>query len=404
MAIQDEIINEIVSNYKDDQELLSKEDMHKSLVKRLLSRILDGEIEHHLGYEKYNASGKGSGNSRNGTTQKTVIAGDYQVPLDIPRDRNGTFEPKIVPKHKRRIGHFDQKVLSLYANGMTVRDIKSHLEELYDVEVSIDLISTITDKVLEEVKEWRNRGLNSVYPIVFIDGFVIKCRLEGRVTNRTIYVVYGINVDGLKEVLGLWMGVAEGAKYWMQVLTELRNRGLKDIFIICGDGLRGLPEAIEAIYPKATFQTCIVHKVRSSLRYVPHKEMKAVAADLKKIYTSDTEEMALERLDEFELEWGEKYRAIVDSWRKDWDKINPFFQYTKEIRKVIYTTNIIESLNNTLRKSIRNRGHFPTEEAAFKVLYLAIKNISYKWTMPVHNWKEACNQFAILYGDRFTEI
>jgi putative transposase len=261
----------------------------------------------------------------------------------------------------------------------------------------------MTDSILEDVTDWRNRALEELYPIVFIDGFVAKCRLNGMVSNRCVYIIYGINIEGKKDVLGLYLGENEGAKFWLHVLTELRNRGLKDIFILCADGLKGLPEAVEAVYPQTTFQTCIVHMVCHSLNYVPYAQKKAVAADLKKIYGSSTVELAAQALDDFELTWGDKYPAIVRSWRSNWEKIIPFMDYPIEIRKIIYTTNIIESLNNTLRKSIRNRGHFPTEEALMKVLYLAIQQVSKRWTMPIKDWKQALNRFAISYPDRFPE-
>jgi putative transposase len=285
---------------------------------------------------------------------------------------------------------------------MTVSDIQSHLTELYGTEISRDLISTMTDGILDDVKEWRDRPLDQGYPIVFIDGFVAKCRLEGRVCNRTVYVVYGINIEGQKEVLGLYIGENEGAKFWLQVLTTLKNRGVKDIYILCADGLKGLPESVEATFPAAIFQTCIVHMVRHSLNYVPYQEKKAVAADLKKIYQSYTRESALSALDDFELIWGGKYGAIVKSWRANWEKIVPFMDFPAEIRKVIYTTNIVESLNATLRKAVRNRGHFSTEDSLMKVLYLAIQGVSKKWNMPVREWKSALNRFAIMFPDRIS--
>jgi putative transposase len=286
---------------------------------------------------------------------------------------------------------------------MTVRDIQAHLEELYGTEISRDLITTITDAVLEEVTAWRNRPLDAVYPIIYIDGFVAKCRLDGSVSNRTVYVIYGINMDGEKDVLGLYLGESEGSKYWLSVLTELKNRGIEDLYILCADGLKGLPEAVESIFPKAVFQTCIVHMVRNSLNYVPHKEKKAVAKSLKQIYEANTVELAEQAMDDFELTWGDKYRVIVRSWRNNWERIIPFLDYPADIRKAIYTTNIIESLNRTLRKAVKNRGHFPTEDGLMKVLYLAIKNVSKKWTMPIRNWKSALNQFAIRFADRFPE-
>jgi len=286
---------------------------------------------------------------------------------------------------------------------MTVRDIHEHLSELYGTEISTDLISTITDAVLEDAKEWRNRPLDKIYPIVFADGFIAKCRLDNVVTNRVVYVIYGINMNGTKDVLSLILGESEGAKLWMQVLTELKNRGMEDIFILCADGLKGMPEAVAATFPKAIFQTCIVHQVRNSLNYVPYTDKKAVAIDLKKIYSSNTVELAAETLNDFELSWGDKYPVIVKSWRANWEKIIPFMQFPLEIRKVIYTTNIVESLNSTLRKTVRNRGHFPTENALMKVLYLAIQGVSKKWTMPIRDWKLALNRFAIMFPDRFSE-
>ena len=286
---------------------------------------------------------------------------------------------------------------------MTIRDIQAHLHELYGTDISRDLISTITDAVLEDVKLWRSRPLDALYPIVFIDGFIAKCQLDGRVENRTVYVIFGININGEKDVLGLYLGAAEGAKFWLSVLTEIKNRGLQDILILCADGLKGLPEAVEAIFPKATFQTCVIHMVRHSLNYVPYAEKKEVATGLKKIYHADTVQLAEQALDDFEILWGEKYSSIVKSWRQNWEKITPFLSFPKEIRKVIYTTNIIESLNNTLRKAVRNRGHFSTEDSLMKVLYLAIKGVSKKWTMPIRDWKLAMNQFSILFPDRFSK-
>lgn len=402
-TISDEILDELIGDAKNQGDLFGEGGLIKELSKRLMERMLEAEMTHHLGYEKYAPEGKNTGNSRNGKTSKTVKTGNGEIQLDIPRDRGSKFEPMLVGKRQTKLDTLNQQVLSLYAKGMTVRDIQEHVSELYGTEISRDLISSITDSILEDVTDWRNRALEELYPIVFIDGFVAKCRLNGMVSNRCVYIIYGINIEGKKDVLGLYLGENEGAKFWLHVLTELRNRGLKDIFILCADGLKGLPEAVEAVYPKTTFQTCIVHMVRHSLNYVPYAEKKAVAADLKKIYGSSTVELAEQALDDFELTWGEKYPAIVRSWRSNWEKIIPFMDYPIEIRKIIYTTNIIESLNNTLRKSIRNRGHFPTEEALMKVLYLAIQQVSKRWTMPIKDWKQALNRFAISYPDRFPE-
>jgi putative transposase len=403
MAITNEMLDELIGNAKTQEDVFGQDGLLKNLSKRLLERMLEAEMTHHLGYEKYATEGQNSGNSRNGKTKKTVTTGSGKIELEVPRDRTSEFQPILVEKRQSRLQGLDNQVLSLYGKGMTVRDIQEHVSELYGTDVSAALISTITDSVLGEVTEWRNRPLDKLYPIVFIDGFVVKARLDSVVGNRTVYVIYGITLEGKKEVLGLYLGEAEGAKFWLYVLTELKNRGLEDIFILCADGLKGLPEAVEATFPKAIFQTCIVHMVRHSLNYVPYQEKKAVAADLKKIYQSNTMELASESLDEFEMTWGEKYPAIVKSWRNNWEKIIPFLQFPKEIRTVIYTTNIVESLNSTLRKAVRNRGHFSTEDGVMKVLYLAIRGVSKKWTMPIRDWKQALNHFAIMFSDRFPE-
>jgi len=405
MVIREEVLDELLGSkeVKTQDDLFGKDGILKQLSKQLMERLLEAEMINHLGYAKHAIEGHNGGNSRNGKTKKTVKTGNGDIEIAVPRDRESEFEPILIEKRKSHLKGLDDQILSLYAKGMTVRDIHDHLSELYGTEISRDLISTITDAVLEDVTEWRNRPLDKIYPIVFIDGFVSKCRLDGAVSNRTVYVIYGINIDGQKEVLGLTLGENEGSKFWLQVLTELKNRGLEDIFILCADGLKGLADSVEAAFPKTIFQTCIVHQVRNSLNYVPYNEKKAVAADLKKIYGSSTIDTAKQALDDFELAWGDKYPVIVKSWRSNWEKITPFMQFPAEIRKVIYTTNIVESLNNTLRKSVRNRGHFPTEDALMKVLYLAIKGVTKKWTMPIRDWKLALNRFAIMFPGRFPE-
>lgn len=399
-TVRDEIIDELLGNTKSAEDLFGAEGLLKNLSKRLMERLLEAEMTNHLGYMRHAIEGNNTGNSRNGKTKKTVKTGNGDIEIEVPRDRESEFQPVLIEKRESRLAGLDTNILSLYSKGMTIRDIQTHLHELYGTEISRDLISTITDAVLEDVKIWRSRPLDALYPIVFIDGFIAKCRLEGRVENRTVYVIFGINMEGQKDVLGLYLGAAEGAKFWLSVLTEIKNRGLQDILILCADGLKGLPEAVEALFPKATFQTCLIHMVRHSLNYVPYTEKKDVATGLKKIYHADTLILAEQALDDFEITWGDKYGSIVKSWRQNWDKIIPFLSFPKEIRKVIYTTNIIESLNNTLRKSVRNRGHFSTEDSLMKVLYLAIKGVSKKWTMPIRDWKQALNQFAILFSDR----
>lgn len=402
-TISDETIDQMLGNAKTQNDLFGPDGIVKQISKRFMERLLQEEMTEHLGYDKHSVEGHNSGNSRNGTTSKTVKTGNGDIAIAVPRDRNSEFEPILVGKRHKRLQLLNDQVLSLYARGMTVRDIQSYVEELYGTEISRDLITRITDGVLEEVAEWRNRALDKVYPIVFIDGFIAKCRLDKAVINRTVYIIYGINLSGQKDVLGLYLGETEGAKYWLQVLTELKNRGLENIFILCADGLKGLSESVVATFPRTIFQTCIVHQMRNSLNYVPYKEKKAVATDLKKIYNSSTVELAAQALDDFELTWGDQYPAIVKSWRNNWDKIIPFLDFPSEIRKVIYTTNIVESLNNTLRKSVRNRGHFPTEEGLMKVLYLAIRIVSKKWTMPIRDWKLALNRFAIIFPEYFAD-
>lgn len=400
MTIAPEIIDQLLGNANSEEDLFGEGGIVRQLSKQLLERMLEAELTETLGHEKHEKGKSKATNYRNGKTSKTIKTANGDLTLDVPRDRNGQHEPTIIKKHQRRLEGLNSQILSLYAKGMTVRDIQAFLKELYGTEVSPDLISTVTDSIMDEVNAWRTRPLDEVYPIVYIDGFVVKCRQERHVVNSTVYVVYGITLHGNKEVLGFYLGENEGAKYWLHVLTELKNRGLNDIFIMCADGLKGLPESIEATYPKAIFQTCVVHLIRHSLSYVPYKEKKSVAADLKKIYQGLTVSEAEVALDDFELAWGDKYPAIVRSWRNNWKNVIPFFDFPAEIRKIIYTTNIIESLNRTYRKAVKTRGLFPTADAVFKVLYLATKGASKKWTSPVRDWRMALNQFAVIFPDR----
>jgi putative transposase len=396
----DGLLDQLLKNYKKPEEILGEQGLLKRLSKAVLERALGGELTEHLGYEKHDPTGYGSGNARNGTTGKTLKGKNGEVKIDVPRDRNGTFEPQIVKKHQTRFDGFDDKILSMYARGMTTRDIQGHLEEIYGVEVSPTLISNVTDAVVEEVKTWQNRPLDAVYPILYLDALHVKIRDAGHVQNRAIYVAMGVQLEGHKEVLGLWAGQAEGAKFWLQVVTELKNRGVQDIFIACVDGLKGLPQAIETVFPKAQVQLCIVHLVRNSLNYVSWKERKAVAADLKPIYGAVTSDDAWQRLEAFAEKWDGRYPSISQIWRRNWEQVSPFFAYPAEIRKVIYTTNAVESLNMSLRKVIKTRGSFPNEEAALKLLYLGLERAAKKWTRPVLDWKAALNRFAILYEDR----
>jgi putative transposase len=400
VEIRDELLDELLKNYQRPEDILGENGLLKQLTKAVLERCMQGEMTHHLGYGKHEIKGRHSGNSRNGTSKKTVTGDQGEIPLKVPRDRKGTFEPQIVPKGQTRFNGFDDKIISLYSRGMTTRDIQSHLEEIYGVEVSPTLISTVTDAVEEELKSWQNRALDAVYPIVYMDAIRVKVRHNGQIQNRAIYLAIGITMEGVKEVLGMWTAETEGAKFWMQIVTELKNRGVKEIFIACVDGLKGFPEAIEAVYPLTQVQLCMVHMVRNSLKYVSWKRRKKVAADLKTIYAGATAEQAATNLEEFSRKWDNEYPSISVSWRNNWERIIPLFGYPPEIRKVIYTTNAIESLNMSLRKVTKNRGSFPSDESAFKLLYLALRNIAKKWTMPIRDWKSALNQFAILFEGR----
>lgn len=399
-TIKKEWLDELLKDCQKPEDLLGEQGLLKRLTKALLERVLETELTHHLGYEKHDPAGYGSGNSRNGSSEKTLKSKNGELTIEVPRDRNGTFEPQMIPKHQRRFDGFDEKILSMYARGMTTRDIQGHLEEIYGVEVSPMLISNVTDAVAEEVKAWQSRPLNAVYPIVYLDALHVKIREAGHVQNRAIYVVIGVNLEGNKEVLGLWAGQAEGAKFWLQVVTELKNRGVQDLYIACVDGLKGLPQAIETVFPKAQVQLCIVHLVRNSLHYVSWKERKAVAAELKPIYRAATAEDGWDQLGAFAEKWDARYPSISQIWKRNWDQVRPFFAYPAEIRKVIYTTNAVESLNMSLRKVIKTRGSFPNEEAALKLLYLGLERVAKKWTRPLQDWKAALNRFAIVFEDR----
>src|SRR5437016_779614 len=399
MAIDLKLIDKLLADYKKPEDIIGENGLLKQLTKALLERAMQVEMTEHLGYEKHDPAGNNSGNSRNGATTKT-LKGDFgEMPLETPRDRNGSYEPKIIGKSQTRFTGFDDKIISMYARGMSTREIQGHLEEIYGVEVSPALISEVTDAVIEEMKGWQNRALEAVYAILYLDALYVKIRHEGRIDNRAVYVAIGINLEGRKEVLGLWTRGNEGAKFWLGVLTELRNRGVKDVFVVCVDGLKGFPQAIESVYPQAEVQLCIVHLLRASLNYVNWKERKQVAADLKPIYRAATVEQAELELAAFAGKWGEKYGAIVKLWKENWERVIPFFAFPEEVRRVVYTTNAVESLHMSMRQIIKNRGSFPNEEAAMKLLYLALKNVVKKWDT-VQNWKSALNRFEILWGDR----
>jgi transposase-like protein len=399
----DDLIDQLLAQVqnKDAESILGESGLAGQLKKRLAERMLAAELNHHLDTES--AQGK-SGNHRNGSSRKTVTTPEGEaLELTIPRDRLATFEPQLVAKYQRRLPGFDERVISMYARGMSVREITGHLQEIYGLEVSPDLISTITDEVLAEVEQWQQRPLEAMYPIVYFDALRLKIRDEGTVRNKAVYLALGIRADGCKEVLGLWIEQTEGAKFWLKVFNELKNRGLQDILIAVVDGLRGFPEAIEAVYPQAQIQTCIVHLIRNSLNLASWKDRKALATALKPIYQAPTAEAAAAALDAFEQgDWSKKFPTVGAMWRRQWEQVIPFFAYPPEVRKIIYTTNAIESMHMQLRKIVKNRGHFPSDEAATKLLYLALRNIEKDWKMPPITWKQAVNQFAILFGERFT--
>lgn len=373
----------------------------RMLTKLTVETALNAELTEHLGHEK-NAPKTGS-NTRNGYSSKTVFTDDGELELKTPRDREGSFEPLLIKKNQTRITQMDSQILSLYAKGMTTREIVATFKELYDADVSPTLISKVTDAVKEQVTEWQNRPLNSLYPIVYLDCIVVKVRHNGSIINKAVFLALGINIEGHKELLGMWLAENEGAKFWLNVLTELKNRGLQDILIACVDGLKGFPDAINSVYPQTHIQLCIIHMVRNSLKYVSWKDYKAVTSGLKTVYQAPTEEAALMALEQFAGLWDEKYPQISKSWRTHWENLNTFFHYPADIRKAIYTTNAIESLNSVIRQAIKKRKVFPTDDSVKKVIYLAIQAASKKWSMPIQNWRLAMSRFIIEFGDRLSD-
>ncbi len=396
----DTLLDELLEEHQTPEEILGESGLLKQLTKRLIERALSGELSHHIN----NQAEEEKGNSRNGYSKKTVQSQHGEMELSIPRDRQGKFEPVLVPKHERRIAGLDEKILALYARGMSTRDISAQLEELYGAKVSASMISEVTDAVLEEVKAWQARPLEEIYPIVYLDALYVNIKVSGRISKRAVYIALGVDQEGDKQLLGIWIGEAEaeGAKFWLRILTELKNRGLKDILIACCDGLTGFPEAIEAVYPQTQVQLCIVHLMRNCLNYVPWKDKKAVAADLKPIYHAATIEEAETALDAFSQKWDELYPAISQIWLRHWEHVIPIFDYPMAIRRVIYTTNAIESLNRSFRKIIKTKAVFPDEDSVFKLLYLAMRNITKKWQRPIRDWRAAASHFAILFPERFS--
>jgi putative transposase len=400
MTIRPELLDELLKDYAKPEDLTGQNGLLKQLTKALVERALDAEMDVHLDQPQYKTESRAKRDRRNGHSQKTLKGEFGEAIIEIPRDRNGEFEPVIVKKGQTRFDGFDSKILSLYGRGMTTRDIQAQLEEMYGVEVSATLISQVTDAVIDEVKSWQCRSLSTVYPLVWLDAIVVKVRENGKVVNKAIHLVLAVNLAGEKELLGLWVGQNEGAKFWMNVLSDLKNRGVQDLFITCVDGLTGFPEAIAAVFPQALVQLCMVHMVRNSVAFVSYKDRKAVCCDLKAIYNAATEDEAELNLELFAEKWDGRYPSISRSWRNHWLNIIPMFSFPPEIRKVMYTTNAIESVNMCLRKVTKNHRIFPNDEAALKVVYLAIQNLSKKWTMPIRDWKPALNRFAIQFEGR----
>ena len=397
----DQLLDQIDFHGMTAEELAGENGLLKKLTSRFYSKALDAEMDEHLGYKKNDNAGDNSGNSRNGYTTKTVMTDDNDtIEVQVPRDRNSTFEPVIIPKHEKRTPLFNDQIISMYSFGMSTRDIQRHLQQVYGVEVSPETISNITESVMADVREWQNRPLEKSYPILFLDALRVNSRQDGKNINKALYVALAINWEGRKEVLGLWLADTEGAKFWMSVLTDIKNRGVEDILIACMDGLTGFPDAVKAVFPDTHIQHCIVHMIRNSTKFVSYKDLKAVCRDLKEVYSAINAESGHEALEEFGKKWNDKYPMIQASWERNWNDLTEFFNYPKDIRRAIYTTNAIESLNFSLRKVTRNKSSFPDDDSIYKVMYLAIKNASTRWTMSIKDWGLAVNQFAILFDGR----
>lgn len=397
----DRMLDQIDFHGMTAEELAGENGLLKQLTRRFYSRALDAEMDGHLGYKKNDNAGDNSGNSRNGYTTKTVITDDNDtIEIQVPRDRNSTFDPVIIPKHEKRTPLFNDQIISMYSFGMSTRDIQRHLQQVYGVEVSPETISNITESVMADVREWQNRPLEKSYPILFLDALRVNSRQDGKNINKALYVALAINWEGRKEVLGLWLADTEGAKFWMSVLTDIKNRGVEDILIACMDGLTGFPDAVKAIFPDTHIQHCIVHMIRNSTKFVSYKDLKAVCRDLKEVYSAVNAGSGHEALEEFGKKWNDKYPMIQASWERNWNNLTEFFNYPEDIRRAIYTTNAIESLNFSLRKVTRNKSSFPDDDSIYKVMYLAIKNASTRWTMSIKDWGLAVNQFAILFDGR----
>jgi transposase-like protein len=400
MALSKEALDELLKGYSGSEELFGSGGLIKQLTKALIERAMEAELTNELGYEKSRPASSPTGNRRNGKTSKTLRTDHGLMEIQIPRDRQGEYEPGIVPKHSREWKGFDEKILSMYALGLTTRQIQGHLKEIYAVDVSPELVSRVTDDVKVFLDEWRGRPLEQLYPIVFFDALRVNIRDGGTVSKKSVYIALAVRMDGRKEVLGLWIQEQEGAKFWAGILSDLKTRGVKDMLIAAVDGLSGFPEAINAVFPETEVQLCIVHMVRNSVKYVSYKDRKAVTSDLKRVYTAATAELAEAALKEFAEKWDIRYPMISKSWKNRWPEVIPFLKFPPEIRTGVYTTNAIESLNYSIQKVIKHRQSFPNDEAALKLIFMALKNISKKWTMPFRNWGAVLNQFAVIYGDR----
>jgi putative transposase len=400
--LPDELVDELLAGASSEEEIVGPGGLLSQLTKRLVERAMEVELTDHLGYEPHREPPGGTGNTRNGSTRKRLATEHGPVEIQAPRDRDGSFEPKIVRKRQRRFEGFDEKILALYSRGLSVRDVQAHLREIYGVEVSSGLISQVTDAVMDDARAWQQRPLEDVYPVLFLDAFVVKIREGGSVQRRACYLALGVSMDGSRDVLGMWFQATEGAKFWMQVLTELKQRGVRDILICCVDGLKGFPEAIEAVFPETVVQTCIVHLIRTSLKYVPRRQYDQVVKDLKPIYTAINSDAAEQALEAFDQKWGTQLPVITQAWRDSWEYVIPFLAYEPEVRRVIYTTNAIEALNRQLRKAVKTKGHFPSEDAARKLLYLAIQNAVPQWTR-TRGWTKALLAFKIQFGDRLAD-
>ena len=400
MAITKEVLDELLKGYKGPDDFYGPNGLIKQLSKALIERAMQAELTEQIGYQKSKSGGKETSNRRNGKSSKTLRTDQGPMEIDVPRDRDSEFEPQIIPKHQREWRGFDDKILSMYGLGLSTKAIQENLKDIYNVEVSPGLISRVTDEVKSLVEEWRNRPLECFYPVIFFDALRVNIRDEGHIIKKTIYLALAIRLDGQKEILGMWIERNEGSKFWMGILNELKNRGVRDVLIAAVDGLTGFPDAINAVFPKTEVQLCMVHMIRNSMRYVPYKDRKAVSTGLKEIYLAPSADAAAYALEQFSEKWDKKYPAISKSWRDRWNEVIPFLKFSPEIRKAVYTTNAIESVNYNLQRNLKTRLSFPNDESAMKLVFMILRKISKKWTMPIKNWGEALHQFAVIYGDR----